>query len=144
MIGVVRIEWVLAGLAADPHPELSFVARDIQRWEYVPLGPFLAKNFATTISPWVVTMEALKPFLVQGPAQEPQPLPYLADSTPAAYDIQLEVGLKRESHAIFLSRFPLLIFFLFSFFFVFFFLLLLFLTCSQRHRCPQDHLPLQL
>ncbi|HZY89456.1 MAG TPA: fumarylacetoacetase, partial [Gemmataceae bacterium] len=52
-------------------------ARDVQAWEYVPLGPFLAKNFATSISPWVVTLEALEPFRVAGPAQDPAPLPYL-------------------------------------------------------------------
>ena len=52
-------------------------ARDIQRWEYIPLGPFNGKTFATSISPWVVTMEALEPFRVQGPPQTPQPLPYL-------------------------------------------------------------------
>ena len=75
-------------------------ARDIQRWEYVPLGPFLGKNFATTVSPWVVTMEALEPFLVQGPEQDPQPLPYLRDSTPGAYDIQLEVDIKREPKSL--------------------------------------------
>lgn len=54
-------------------------ARDIQKWEYVPLGPFLAKNFATTISPWVVTMEALRPWRCAGPAQEPPPLAYLRE-----------------------------------------------------------------
>jgi len=70
-------------------------ARDIQKWEYVPLGPFTAKNFCTTISPWIVTMEALAPFLCEGPKQtEPQILPYLTDTTPSAYDIQLEVALK--------------------------------------------------
>ncbi|MBP6072967.1 MAG: fumarylacetoacetase, partial [Flavobacterium sp.] len=52
-------------------------ARDIQKWEYVPLGPFLAKNFASSISPWIVTMDALEPFRVKGPTQEPAPLPYL-------------------------------------------------------------------
>src|SRR5688572_8259769 len=52
-------------------------ARDIQKWEYVPLGPFLAKNFGTSISPWVVTMDALEPFRINGPEQDPQPLPYL-------------------------------------------------------------------
>jgi len=66
-------------------------ARDIQRWEYVPLGPFGAKNFGTTISPWIVTLEALEQFKVQGPAQEPQPLEYLIDSSRATYDINLEV-----------------------------------------------------
>jgi len=54
-------------------------ARDIQAWEYVPLGPFLGKNFATTISPWVVTMDALEPFRTQGPRQDPAPLPYLLE-----------------------------------------------------------------
>jgi fumarylacetoacetase len=69
-------------------------ARDIQKWEYQPLGPFLAKNFATTISPWVVTLEALEPFRCPGPVQEPQPLPYLQSDGPWAYDIHLEVGLQ--------------------------------------------------
>src|SRR5262249_2176003 len=55
-------------------------AREIQKWEYVPLGPFLAKNFATSISPWVVTLEALDPFRVPGPKQDPEPLPYLRNS----------------------------------------------------------------
>ena len=52
-------------------------ARDIQKWEYIPLGPFLAKNFATSISPWIVTMDALEPFRTKGPKQNPNPLPYL-------------------------------------------------------------------
>ena len=52
-------------------------ARDIQAWEYVPLGPFLAKAFATTISPWIVPAEALEPFRVEGPQQDPAPFPYL-------------------------------------------------------------------
>ena len=70
-------------------------ARDIQAWEYVPLGPFLAKNFATSISPWVVTMDALEPFRCAGPAQdEPEPLPYLKSPGDCAYDIQLEVQLQ--------------------------------------------------
>jgi fumarylacetoacetase len=71
-------------------------ARDIQKWEYVPLGPFTAKNFGTTISPWVVTMEALEPFRVAAPKQEdPMPLEYLRDdpSARSAYDIHLEVSL---------------------------------------------------
>ncbi|KAL6048052.1 Fumarylacetoacetase [Balamuthia mandrillaris] len=72
-------------------------ARDIQKWEYVPLGPFCAKNFATTISPWVVPLEALEPFRVPSPKQEdPTPLPYLQDSSNAAYDIRLEVALKTD------------------------------------------------
>ena len=68
-------------------------ARDIQKWEYVPLGPFLGKNFATTISPWVVTLDALEPFRCSGPRQSPEPLPYLRSSRPSAYDIILEVAL---------------------------------------------------
>jgi fumarylacetoacetase len=69
-------------------------ARDIQQWEYVPLGPFNSKTFATSISPWIVTMDALEPFRVAGPAQEPQPLPYLTQSGRHAFDIALEVALK--------------------------------------------------
>ncbi|KAJ3356756.1 hypothetical protein GGF32_001387 [Allomyces javanicus] len=69
-------------------------ARDIQAWEYVPLGPFLGKNFGTTVSPWVVTLDALEPFLVAGPVQEPTPLPYLRDTSKAAYDIRLQVQIK--------------------------------------------------
>jgi fumarylacetoacetase len=70
-------------------------ARDIQKWEYVPLGPFLGKNFATSISPWVVTLDALEPFRCAGPEQtDPEPLPYLKDTGDQAYDIHLEVGLQ--------------------------------------------------
>jgi fumarylacetoacetase len=71
-------------------------ARDIQKWEYVPLGPFLAKNFATSISPWVVTLEALEPFKSNKIIQEPAPLPYLQSSENRSYDINLEVSLKTE------------------------------------------------
>ncbi|HZJ18949.1 MAG TPA: fumarylacetoacetase [Pricia sp.] len=69
-------------------------ARDIQKWEYVPLGPFLGKSFASSISPWIVTLEALEPFKVQGPEQDPEVLPYLQYSGLKNYDIKLEVGLK--------------------------------------------------
>jgi fumarylacetoacetase len=72
-------------------------ARDLQKWEYVPLGPFLAKNFASTISPWVITPEALAPFKCALPAQEPKLLPYLQDSDLSAYDLQLEVSIKTPS-----------------------------------------------
>lgn len=72
-------------------------ARDIQGWEYRPLGPFLAKNFATTISPWVVPLEALEPFRCPGPEQSPEPLPYLRRDEPASYDIQLEVRLQTDT-----------------------------------------------
>jgi fumarylacetoacetase len=68
-------------------------ARDIQQWEYVPLGPFQAKAFATSISPWVVTREALEPFRVHGPSQDPTPLPYLQQVQPNNYDLRLDVGL---------------------------------------------------
>ncbi|KQC30042.1 fumarylacetoacetase [Flagellimonas eckloniae] len=71
-------------------------ARDIQKWEYVPLGPFLAKNFASHISPWIVTLEALEPFRMQGPNQEPKVLPYLEFEGVKNYDINLEVGIVPE------------------------------------------------
>jgi fumarylacetoacetase len=74
-------------------------ARDIQAWEYVPLGPFLAKNFATSISPWVVPLEALEPFRCPGPTQEPTPLPYLQARVPGAFDIHLEVELQTATMA---------------------------------------------
>jgi fumarylacetoacetase len=69
-------------------------ARDIQQWEYVPLGPFQAKAFATSISPWIVTREALEPFRVHGPAQDPAPLPYLQQVQPNNYDLTLDVSLR--------------------------------------------------
>ena len=69
-------------------------ARDIQQWEYVPLGPFQGKAFATSISPWVVTREALEPFRVAGPLQEPLPLPYLQQRNAQNYDLELDVGLR--------------------------------------------------
>ncbi len=71
-------------------------ARDIQKWEYVPLGPFLAKNFASTISPWIVTMDALEPFRVENPKQEPTPLPYLQQTGNNSYDIKLQATIKPE------------------------------------------------
>lgn len=72
-------------------------ARDIQKWEYVPLGPFLGKNFASSISPWVVPLEALDTFRVEGPAQEPAVLPYLQYDGMKNYDINLEVGIAPEN-----------------------------------------------
>ena len=72
-------------------------ARDVQKWEYVPLGPFLAKSFASHISPWVVTMEALEPFKVDGPKQEPKVLPYLEFSGQRNIDISLEVAIANEN-----------------------------------------------
>ncbi|HTT38945.1 MAG TPA: fumarylacetoacetase [Burkholderiales bacterium] len=84
-------------------------ARDVQAWEYQPLGPFLAKSFATTISPWIVTLEALAPYRIAWtrPATDPQPLPYLdsaANRAGGAFDIQLEAllesdGMRRSGHA---------------------------------------------
>ncbi|MBS1977440.1 MAG: fumarylacetoacetase [Bacteroidetes bacterium] len=71
-------------------------ARDIQQWEYVPLGPFLAKNFASTISPWVVTLDALEPFRTAGPVQIPPVLPYLAFEGKRNFDIQLEVQIQPQ------------------------------------------------
>jgi fumarylacetoacetase len=69
-------------------------ARDIQQWEYVPLGPFQAKAFATSISPWIVTREALEPFRLHGPEQDPVPLPYLRQVLPNNYDMELDVALR--------------------------------------------------
>jgi len=68
-------------------------ARDIQKWEYVPLGPFMAKNFASSISPWIVTLEALEPFRVESPKQDPKPLPYLQQEGKNSFDIHLEVSI---------------------------------------------------
>jgi fumarylacetoacetase len=79
-------------------------ARDIQAWEYQPLGPFIAKSFATSISPWIVTLDALEPFRVPERPRDPEPLPYLRASEPWAYDIELEMLLqtqrmRAENHA---------------------------------------------
>ncbi len=72
-------------------------ARDIQKWEYVPLGPFLAKNFASSISPWIVTLDALQPFKVDGPKPEKEQLPYLQYKGKKSYDIHLEVSIAPEN-----------------------------------------------
>ncbi len=72
-------------------------ARDIQRWEYVPLGPFLGKNFGSTLSPWVVMLDALAPFRCQPPVQDQVVLPYLQCAEPFAYDIQLHAFLETEN-----------------------------------------------
>ncbi|KAI9497866.1 fumarylacetoacetate hydrolase [Zychaea mexicana] len=77
-------------------------ARDIQAWEYVPLGPFLGKNFGTTLSPWIVTLDALEEFLVDGPSQtSPAPLAYLQEKHKTAYDIDLEVQIKPKGSSKF-------------------------------------------
>ena len=75
-------------------------ARDIQKWEYVPLGPFLGKSFASSISPWVVTMEALDPFRIAGPIQEPDVLDYLKFDGLKNYDINLSVSITPEDSNI--------------------------------------------
>jgi fumarylacetoacetase len=74
-------------------------ARDIQAWEYQPLGPFLAKNFCTSISPWVVTLDALEPFRKPLPKQEPEPLPYLRSTNDFTFDIQLDAHLQTSKLA---------------------------------------------
>jgi fumarylacetoacetase len=74
-------------------------ARDIQSWEYVPLGPFLSKNFGSVVSPWIVTLDALEPFRVQGPEQDPEVLPYLHTDGLRNFDINLEVIIQPEGGA---------------------------------------------
>ncbi len=74
-------------------------ARDLQKWEYQPLGPFLSKSFATSISPWVVPLDALEPFRSRARAQEPPPLPYLQSAGNWAYDVNLEVHLQTNAMA---------------------------------------------
>jgi fumarylacetoacetase len=71
-------------------------ARDIQKWEYVPLGPFLGKSFASTISPWIVTLDALEPFRTEGYEQEPEVLDYLKYEGNCNYDIKLQVAIQPE------------------------------------------------
>ncbi|MEO1412854.1 MAG: fumarylacetoacetase [Bacteroidota bacterium] len=71
-------------------------ARDIQAWEYVPLGPFLGKNFGSTLSPWIVSLDALEPFRVVGPEQDPAVLPYLQSNGAKNYDLHLEVAIAPE------------------------------------------------
>ncbi|MFN2371858.1 MAG: fumarylacetoacetase [Candidatus Krumholzibacteriia bacterium] len=96
-------EPVAADRAADHIFGLVLVndwsARDIQKWEYQPLGPFNAKNFATSCSPWVVTLDALAPFRCPAPAQDPEPLPYLREADRHTYDIRLEVQVRAEGAA---------------------------------------------
>lgn len=89
-ISIEEAESKIAGLVIVN----DWSARDIQRWEYQPLGPFLSKTFATSVSPWVVTLDALAPFRVEGMPQDPSPLPYLAQSGLRHFDVQLEVTLR--------------------------------------------------
>lgn len=72
-------------------------ARDIQKWEYVPLGPFTAKNFGTTIAPWIISTTALEPFIIDNFPQEPKPFPYLQHNQKFNFDINLEVAIKRNN-----------------------------------------------
>jgi len=72
-------------------------ARDIQAWEYVPLGPFLGKNFASTLSPWIILLDALQPFSCEAPAQDVEVLPYLKEKNRSTFDIDLKVFLKTEN-----------------------------------------------
>ncbi len=74
-------------------------ARDMQKWEYVPLGPFLSKSFGSVVSPWIVTLEALEPFRIDGPLQQPAVLPYLQTTGKRNFDIQLQVYIKPASGA---------------------------------------------
>jgi fumarylacetoacetase len=74
-------------------------ARDIQKWEYIPLGPFLAKSFASTVAPWIVTLDALEPFRTDGYQQEPEVLPYLKYEGQKNYDIQLQVAIQPANGA---------------------------------------------
>ncbi len=89
-IRIERAEELIGGLVLVN----DWSARDMQRWEYQPLGPFLAKTFATSVSPWVVTLDALEPFRIEGQTQDPAPLPYLTQSGRRHFDIQLEVTLQ--------------------------------------------------
>lgn len=88
-IPVARARETIFGLALLN----DWSARDVQAWESQPLGPFLGKSFATSLGPWIVTLDALEPFRVAAPQQEPAPLPYLATRTSEAYDIALDVTL---------------------------------------------------
>lgn len=72
-------------------------ARDLQKWENIPLGPFLSKNFGSSISPWIITMDALEPFRTKGPKQDPSPLPYLQIKGKHTFDINLEVAIQPEN-----------------------------------------------
>lgn len=94
---MVNLTQLLINNKIKAHGQLKkkkITARDIQKWEYIPLGPFGAKNFGTTISPWIVTMEALEPFKVPNVHQNPTPFPYLQHNESCNFDIKLEVDIK--------------------------------------------------
>ncbi len=92
-ITVAASEEVIAGFVLFN----DWSARDIQQWEYVPLGPFLGKNFASSVSPWLVTLDALEPFRSEGPIQEPEVLPYLRAGGKRNFDIVLEATIQMRS-----------------------------------------------
>ncbi len=92
-VGVAEAEDYIFGMVLFN----DWSARDIQQWEYVPLGPFLGKNFGSTVSPWIVTMEALEPFRCPGPVQEPAVLPYLQYQGDRNFDLHLEVWMQPEN-----------------------------------------------
>jgi fumarylacetoacetase len=108
-VGIFVAEWNVLGTptpinqAADRVAGFSLVndwsARDIQRWEYQPLGPFLAKNFATSVSPWMITAEALAPFRCAAPAHDAPVLPYLQEPGEGAFNIAVEAWLRTQSMA---------------------------------------------
>ena len=93
-VAIAEAEEYIFGLALFN----DWSARDIQRWEYQPLGPFLSKNFASTISPWIVTLDALDSFRTDSPRQEPEVLPYLQYNGAKSFDIHLEVALRTEKN----------------------------------------------
>lgn len=100
-IAIDRAEDYIAGMVLFN----DWSARDIQQWEYVPLGPFLGKNFASSVSPWIVTIDALEPFRVAGPLQSPAVLPYLACGGGSNFDITLEVDIQpKHAEPILLCR----------------------------------------
>ena len=84
-------------------------ARDLQAWSYDPVSPFNAKNFSTTVSPWIITMEALEPFKVKLQEQDPTPLPYLKEDEPYSYNVEMHVAIQSElmdaPHNISISNF---------------------------------------
>ncbi len=100
---IIGVPTTLGDVVALPHAEAhifglalfnDWSARDIQAWEYQPLGPFLGKNFGSTLGAWIVPLDALEPFRTTGPAQDPAPLAYLEPAGPGAFDIQLEVAIQ--------------------------------------------------
>ena len=100
MVSIDECESLIAGIVLVN----DWSARDVQRFEYQPLGPFLAKSFATSVSHWLVSLEALEPFRVAGPIQEPAVLPHLKPASPAHYDISLSVSVGIDGEEYVISR----------------------------------------